>query len=212
MFASAFVGFAGFNFAVFTAHMLAVPPMLFDPVCARVFNRWLYLTYQSNIMCMLYFGACLWSGAPIQLFPLVFALGAFLTIAYYVLDHFNAETRRRKDVHKQIYPYIHWASHLEHGHALPLVLLHAATVELPAGALPSDGDAARIVVGYNLFYLLLVHLNHALTGRWPYAVIDDVTRAGGVVGRLLFFAVLTAIFAAFALCGLAILRARVAQP
>ena len=139
----------------------------------------------------------------------MFAVGSFLTIAYYALDHFNAENFRRKERHRAMYPFVHWCSHLEHGHALPLVVVHAACIRLPpTAALPTHATVARTVSGYLVFYLILVHVNRHLTGLWPYAVIDDVTRVGGSAFRCLFFVGLMGIFVAFGAAGAAMLHMR----
>ena len=216
---SSLLGFLGFNVALFAHHCLAAPPTLFDPQCSKVFGRWLYLTYQSNMIGTVYYGLSLVEavlGAPsplkawlIRLFPLAFATGTFLTLAYYALDHFNPENFRRKERHKAAYPYIHWCSHLEHGHALPLIFLHGAVMELPPSvALPTSGVVFMTVGGYLIWYLIFVHVNHYLTGLWPYAVIDDVTRLGGAALRCVFFAGLTGLFIALGVAGAALLHNR----
>jgi hypothetical protein len=98
---------------------------------------------------------------------LSFALGTFLTLSYYVLDHNNPENYRRKERCKPMYPYVHWCSHLEHGHALPLLMIYTATlvVDLPVGiVLPTAADACWCVGPYVLFYIFVVHVNRAYTG------------------------------------------------
>jgi hypothetical protein len=52
----------GFTVALFSAHMLAAPPQIFDPQASKLLGRWLYLTYQSNILCFLFFTANLVDG------------------------------------------------------------------------------------------------------------------------------------------------------
>lgn len=217
---SAAVGFVGFNVALLSAHLMQPPPSLFDPQCSKFFGRWLYLTYQSNIMGVLYFSLALVDAVLIgaegvltewltTLFPLMFAEGTFLTLAYYALDHFNPENRRRKDRLQAGYPLIWPASHLEHGHALPLVVMHGAMMTLPSTVpLPTNGTVAASVGAYLLFYLLLVHLNYHKTGLWPYPVIDDVTRTGGSALRGVFFLGLMGVFFAFGVAGAAVLRMR----
>ena len=56
------LSWVGFMIALFSAHMLAAPPQLFDPQASKILGRWLYLTYQSNILCSLYFSAALVDG------------------------------------------------------------------------------------------------------------------------------------------------------
>jgi hypothetical protein len=156
----------------------------------RYLGDWLYLTFQCNVVGAIYFGATLANAvfdAGIDqwlwyLFPLVFALGTFLTVAYYGLDHFNPENWRRKEEVIGTYPHVHICSHLEHAHALPLVLVFATCVDVPNGiAAPSTSDAVCTIAVYMAGYLSLIHLNQLLTGAWPYAVIDDVTRSGGAL-------------------------------
>ena len=45
---------------------------------------------------------------------------------------------------------------------------------------------------------------------WPYAVIDDVTKLGGAVLRCIFFLVLTSLFVALGVGGVALLQLRAA--
>ena len=56
------LSWVGFMVALFSAHMLAAPPQLFDPQASKILGRWLYLTYQSNILCSLYLSAALVDG------------------------------------------------------------------------------------------------------------------------------------------------------
>ena len=70
---------------------------------SRYLGRFTFLTVQSNFILTGYFGfatACAAVGGgssssrkldafAVRTFPLVFSLGAFLTFAYYGLDHFN---------------------------------------------------------------------------------------------------------------------------
>ena len=215
---TAAAGFVGFYAALLAAHMWAAPPQLFDPQAAKYLGRWLYLTYQSNVICCVYFGVALfdatlgggaWSAPLMRFFPLVFSLGGFLSLAYYSLDHFNPENVRRKERCRSEYPYVHWCSHIEHGHAAPLVLLHAALLECPQRvALPTSYDVHFFVSVFILFYVVLVHANHFCTGRWPYAIIDDVTRIGGTALRIFFFVVLACAFVALGLGGAELVRAR----
>jgi hypothetical protein len=216
---SAVCGFIGFNVALLAAHLLAAPPQLWDPACNRYLGRWLYLTYQTNVGCAVYFGCALLDmalggggalgAALVALFPLAFALGGFLTVAYYALDHFNPENYARKERVRSQYPYVHWCSHLEHGHGLPLMLLHGLWLDVPAGVVPPETtDVVHTVGAYMAFYLLLVHANYAATGLWPYPIIDDLTRAGGALARGAFFAGLSLVFVLFGLGGAMLLRSR----
>lgn len=202
----------GFAQALFASHWLDAPPLLYDPVCPKHLGRCLYLTYHSNVMGLLYFGAATFEGATgalgpaalLRFFPLVFGAEAFMTIAYFALDHGNPENFRRKERNRKKYPHVHLCSWLQHAHALPLVLLHAYTVELaPPAELPLTP-----ALGFMAYYLALVHANWLVTGRWPYAVVDDVERAGGWPARCAFFLALAGAFVGFAAGGVALLKAR----
>ena len=202
--------FAGFSVAIFSAHFLAAGPRFFDPQCTKYLSRGIYLTYWSNLTGVAYYGSHI-AGVDrqllLRLFPMMFAAGCFLTVVYYILDFPNAESRRKKERCRAQFPYIFWNDHLAHGHALPLVLLHAMTLQAPAGLqLPTIADATFFVGVFAGCYLVAVHVNHWLTGAWPYPIIDEITRAGGVLGRCGFFAALLA-----ALIGLARLGVMVVQ-
>ena len=212
------LGFLGFYTALLSCHMIGAPPSIFHPAATKKLGRWLFLTYQTNVICCVYFATRLfdgiiqggkWAQTLLQFYPLVFALGSFLTPAYYALDHFNVENRRAKDRCKSMYPWIHVSSHTEHAHGLPLMLLHAYSVELPPTLeLPSAAAGAFKVACYVAFYLVLTHVNHSWTGAWPYPIIDDVTRMGGALLRLVFFAVLAAIFMLLGVGGTSLLTLR----
>lgn len=155
----------------------------------------------------------MWRQPLLDLFPLMFAIGCFLTLAYYGLDHFNEEAIRQKERCRAEYPYVHLASHLEHGHALPLVLLHACTLDVSGLQVPEgylSTSAILYILCYILFYLLTIHLNRIWTGSWTYSVIDDVTRAYGSMGRFGFFITLAMAFVVFGVVGLRFV-ARAAQ-
>ena len=95
MFGAAILGFVGFNVAMFM-HMCAPPPHLWDPQGTKYLGKLWYLTYQTNLIGCIYFGASIVGGQFLQtwlyhLFPLMFTLGVFLTVSYYGLEHFNKE-------------------------------------------------------------------------------------------------------------------------
>ena len=89
-----------------------------------------FLTVQSNLICYYYsFMRLLAPDGEIVrlLYPLAFALGVILTPLYYGLNHFVAEKIRLDGVWiKKGWVWIPLANHLEHAHALPLMLLDAA--------------------------------------------------------------------------------------
>ncbi|KAL1526831.1 hypothetical protein AB1Y20_015523 [Prymnesium parvum] len=209
----------GFALALWAQHTLALPPKVIDPQMTKYLGRWIFLTYQSNVVAFAYFVACVFdtqvaNGAYqqelIALFPLVFALGCFLTLAHYSLNHFNPEQRRRLEQHRSKYPYVFVSSHISHGHALPLVAWYAFTVPVDAASvvLPSGYSASRPVILYAVFYAVLSHANYFATGLWPYPIIEQVSRHGGVAMRCVFFVLLALGFVALSSVGLNILRER----
>ena len=209
---------AGFSVAWFSAVFLGAPPQLFDPQGTKFLGRWIHLTYWSNVSGVVFFATSVADATMfgdrrrqflLCLFPLIFGAGCFLTLAYYGLDHFNAESIRKKERCRGVRPYIFWNDHLAHGHALPLVLLHAATLEAPPGLrLPTSSDALFYVPIWIMCYLVTTHVNRWATGLWPYPIIDEVTRAGGAAARCGFFAVLAAALTAFALAGVQLVHLR----
>jgi len=203
--------FVGFAVALVSAHTMAVPPHVFAPQPTKYLGRWVYLTYWSNVTGVMYYSASLldtsgkWRQPLLDLFPLMFAVGCFLTLAYYGLDHFNVEVIRQKERCRSEYPYVHLAAHLEHGHALPLVLLHAFALDVSGLQVPDSylyTSAVLYILCFILCYLLTIHLNRIWTGSWTYSVIDDVTHAYGNVGRFGFFFTLAAAFVVFGIVGL----------
>ena len=106
------------------------------------------------------------------------------------------------------YPYIHYDSHLEHGLALPMVVLHACTMTTSKQGPPTNTDLLIYVGGYVLFYLLLTNLNHYATGEWVYPICEDITREFGAMPRRLFFAILLTIILCIGKLGLAIAHFR----
>ena len=154
----------------------------------------------------IFFGASLYSAlldAPaldavlVRLFPLAFALGVFLTLAYYALDHFNPESIRRRQLARRKHPYIEYGANIEHGLALPAVVLYTTSLShsVPAA---SFADVGIFVGGYISFYLVFIHINKILTGLWVYPVLVDITLQYGAIGRNVFFAALLSVFLALA--------------
>jgi len=166
--------------------------------------------FQTNLICAAFYLAVLFGlkTIAVTLYPLAFALGTFLTVAYYGLDHFNLEQAKRRRAWERLYPWVHFSAHGEHALALPLTLLYACVGRDRALALPSTGDVALYVGGYMAFYLTLTHVNKWATGMWIYPVFDDVTKAGGATGRVAFLAVLCGVIISFAFVGRAIAEAR----
>lgn len=209
------LGLVGYTTAMLAHYFLAVPTHRFDPVASRYLGDVLYLTFHTNFIGTIFMGVAVIDGT-LQLgfdrllwtlLPLPFAMGIFMTLAYYSLDHFNIVNFQRKERHRAAYPHVHICSHLEHAHSAPLVIIYALCAHNRDRLVaPSDADASLLVAAYMLFYIALVHANNYATGAWPYAIIDDVTRKGGSAARGVFFVVLSSAFVGLALGGLRLMR------
>uniref|UniRef100_A0A7S2W0L7 Uncharacterized protein n=1 Tax=Rhizochromulina marina TaxID=1034831 RepID=A0A7S2W0L7_9STRA len=200
---------------------MSVPPSKIFPVQTQYFGRLTFLTVQSNLLMTAYSASLLLlcfhpdpevGALLLRLFPLHFALGAFLTAAYYLLDHFNEDNVKKRQLWEKDYPFVHLAAHLEHGLALPAVLY--LCFQFPTGPgtlppLPSDQDVLVFVGGYVAFYMAQTHLNKALTGLWVYPIFDDVTRKAGALGRCAFLVVLTTIVVLLGFGGRKLLEMRI---
>ena len=107
---------------------------------------------QSNLICYYYSCGCSPDGEIVRLlYPLAFSLGVILTPLYYGLNHFVAEKIRLDGVWiKKGWVWIPLANHLEHAHALPLMLLDAAR---SAHAVTTDAEIYVVCGGYIGLYL-----------------------------------------------------------
>ena len=198
----------GFLFSIYCSYQLCVPPEKIQPVPTQYLGRWSFLTFQTNVICAIFYGGVLADMPAIakHLYPLAFALGVFLTLAYYGLDHFQVDQVRRRRAWQREYPWVHWCAHFEHASALPLSLWYACTRDR---ALPVPTTFGKVVVVYYMaFYLILVHANKYATGVWVYPIFDDVTKAGGVFGRMAFIVVLCSVIVGLAYVGCWIAEAR----
>jgi len=184
-------------------------PNVEEPILCKHFGRLTFLTVQSNSLLSIFFGASLLSAMVdtpaldavlLRLFPLAFALGVFLTLAYYALDHFNPESVRRRQRALRKHPYIEYGANIEHGLALPAIALFCTSLSHSAPA-ASATDVGVFVGGYISFYLGFLHVNKYLTGLWVYPVVDDITSQYGAAGRNVFFAALLSVFLALACLG-----------
>jgi len=105
---------AGAYFALYTTQILAgplfMPPLeLSRPICTKYTGRFTFLTYQTNLIGTLFFGANLLhtlglvdaTFVLVHGFPLVFAMSVFLTVAYYGLDHFQPANRACREEWEQ---------------------------------------------------------------------------------------------------------------
>jgi len=200
----------GFLISIYSTYFLGVPPQKIQPIATQFLGRWSYLTFQTNVLCTLFYGCVLADIEAIttHMYPLAFSLGVFLTLAYYGLDHFNAEQVHRRRVWKREYPWVQVSAHAEHALALPLTLAYACASRDPALPVPPTSDITVCVAGYMAFYLILVHANKYATGQWIYPIFDDVTKAGGAAGRVAFILVLCGVIVGLAFVGQWIAEAR----
>jgi len=179
-----------------------IPGYIFSPGPTRYLGSIVFLTVQTNVIGVLYFSLCMIS-SPLgsasldsllmRLFPLVFALGIFLTAAYYGLEYTNPNNKQAKRaLTAQGYRYVYLSSHLEHGFAGPLTLLFAASVRLqllqPGVGPPAAEDANLYVGGFLLYYFALTLANRKATGCWVYPIFNDVSDAGGSLALGVFMA------------------------
>ena len=104
----------------------------------KYLGHWCYLTYQTNVLSTLYFGAsvvaCVAPSAALDtalmaLYPLFFTLGVFITTAYYALDHTNpTNVRIKSSLQRQGWRWIWVSSHVEHALSLPIAILYACSI------------------------------------------------------------------------------------
>ena len=203
-----FLCLCGFGTQLAADYFLGVPPEKSDPVPVQFTGRATFLTTQTNVICTLYFAVAVadsllggsFDAVIRSLFPLVFGLGAFLSLAYYGLNHFNpVNVRKRAWWTKNGYPHVELASHLAHSLALPLVLLHAATIGQPV----VDQSPGLVYTAVYIFmYCGFTVVSRAFSGAWVYPILDDVSKAGGCLGVLAFLVVLGGIATLLSYCGI----------
>ncbi|KAK3251566.1 hypothetical protein CYMTET_39098 [Cymbomonas tetramitiformis] len=207
-----------------TALQIITPPFLHPsakvsaPELSRFTGKYIFLTAQGNTLGFIFFTLNLYAEisnhVPLkiqlaQFFPTIFGLGTFITLGYYLLDHYNpVAIKRRVYYSRHGYPYIEYAVNLEHLFGILVVVLHALTFDmevLKAGH-PSFQDYVTWTLGFLMQYVILAHLNVVATGHWPYPFIDDITKASGVAGRSAFFLLLCSIVMGFGYLGLILVR------
>ena len=173
---------AGFLIAIL-AHVFLVPPPHMKRPEPMLLGSLTFLTVQSNLICYYYsFMRLLAPDGEIVrlLYPLAFALGVILTPLYYGLNHFVAEKIRLDGVWiKKGWVWIPLANHLEHAHALPLMLLDAAG---SAHAATTNAEVYVVCGGYIGFYLLITLLQKHIHGGWVYPVYDVAEAKFGPAG------------------------------
>lgn len=144
-----------------TRHCLSLQAahMVFSLVASAAGIPWLLrLTY----------GVSLWIGM----------LGWFVTIQYFALVHFNKDLQAKcKEVETRDPPYYLRAVLVGlHTPALPLATLDlwlgkSHAVLFKECSLPLT---AALTLGYTVFYVGLIAINHWFTGGWPYAVLAEL--------------------------------------
>ena len=174
---------AGFLMAILAHRFLFPPPREKCPTRTALLGSLTFLTVQSNLICYYYsFMRLLAPDGEIVrlLYPLAFSLGVILTPLYYGLNHFVAEKIRLDGVWiKKGWVWIPLANHLEHAHALPLMLLDAAG---SAHAATTDAEVYVVCGGYIGLYLCITLLQKHIHGCWVYPVYDVAERKFGPAG------------------------------
>lgn len=201
----------GFLVEFFSTFLFNAPPTITNPIPTSIFGRSSYLTIQTNFLNSIYFALYVWfcffggervKTLLVRLLPLSFALGCFITIGYYGLDHFNEHNVVLKNSLVPSYPYIWVGSHLEHCFALPAVFLHATTYPADKfGVTPTNSDVLMIAGSFIVYYAIFIELNHTLTGGWVYPVLDDVFKAGGEFAKNALLAGICVVSLLFAFIG-----------
>ena len=200
------LGAASHAFALYGYYTWQIPNKLCAPQATQYLGSLTWLTFQTNVLCMCYFAAAVFShvfdstalsSIVVHGFPLALTLGFALSIMYYGLDHFNPENvQKRKTYVPMGYHHVELACHVEHGMSTPIAVLNACTIALPA-TVPVNG----VVLPFMGWYIALSLVNRAATRAWAYPIIDDVQRAAGWPGVLLFFGSLAGLFVGFAHLG-----------
>ena len=196
--------------------LISVSPSNFAPVLTQYLGRLVYLTVQTNILCTLYYAYIIFAIyypkrvhhlRILRLFPLAFALDVFLTVGYYSLEHSNPSSMAKKNYWTENgYPYCIFSSHLEHIFALPIAIISSITINktfLNAEEIkkisadqktrnskffdaPSNRDVLVHTGSFILFYLCLTNINFYYTREWTYPILENLTKRGGAVLRILF--------------------------
>jgi hypothetical protein len=145
----------------------------------------------------------------------------FVTLAYYLLDHFEeSNVVRKNNFMENGYPYVWLGAHLEHAMGLPISLLHALTLPIYRSApvepssqyelrmkgrksfvAPTELDVWLYSGGYFVFYALLTELNRSATGHWIYPIFDHIHTFGGEAGKNVFVLALGLVVVFFAHVG-----------
>lgn len=224
------VCFAAFLTQLLAGPLFGVPPTQYAPEATQLLGRASYLTIHTNFLNTIYFGVYFWytmfgSETLIKwisrLFPLSFGLGMFVTLAYYLLDHFEeSNVVRKNNFMENGYPYVWLGAHLEHAMGLPISLLHALTLPIYRSApvepssqyelrmkgrksfvAPTELDVWLYSGGYFVFYALLTELNRSATGHWIYPIFDHIHTFGGEAGKNVFVLALGLVVVFFAHVG-----------
>ena len=197
------LGAASHALALYAYYTFSPPARIIAPEATKYLGAVTWLTFQTNLLCMMYFAAAvclhafesaLLSSFVEQCFPLIFSLGFALSFMYYGLQHFNPENvqKRNKLYPAMGYHHVALACHLEHGMSTPIAVLNACTI-----ALPATSSVNTVLLPYLCWYFSMLFLNLAATRTWPYPIVDDAQRAGGWPGVLVFFAIISALFFGF---------------
>jgi len=162
------------------------------PIVSQHFGHAIFLTAQTNWLIFSFFGFNLFfPNSPYisKLTPLIFALGAFLTPAYYGLDYFMTDCILERRLQEAEGYFPEFNSHSEHLLALPLVLAHVYYQSF--STIPNFNEVLWTVGGFMAQYLATIHFNKFLTGEYPYPIQNEL--ASNPVGLFLFEASLVGV-------------------
>mmetsp|Transcript_22465 Transcript_22465/g.33505 ORF Transcript_22465/g.33505 Transcript_22465/m.33505 type:complete len:225 (+) Transcript_22465:202-876(+) len=203
--------------ALYSTFNFAVPAIIRVPECAKYLGNWIWLTFHTNTILFSFYSFSILSSLfsiplldtlLVVYFPLAFAMGTFLTLGYYLLDHFNPEQIKfRKQWSQRGYYHLEADAHLQHSLGAPFVWLYAYFL-YPSGLTITHFNVVFVVGGFFVFYLIQIHINYYLTEKWPYPILYDMENMGGALARNAFFVALTGIYVALGLGGRAIFQYR----
>ena len=148
------------------------------------FGRWVYLTHQT--IGVLAIHAVISAVAPFvsrrlafgtyAASPVVGASGVFVTVQYFNLVFSHPDHEKECQVWAARGVYFGFIDCLRH--ILPMVVAvsdimfkHRETLRV---AMPSALALVRLHLLYVTFLLAVIHLNHYVTGRWPYGFMKDL--------------------------------------
>lgn len=200
------ISFVALMCAVFSKCTIHAPIAAFNPIVAQYLGDFCLFTVQTNFIGALYFLMCIFASVgvlplePVVRFaPTIFALGAFVTIGYYGICHFDPYYQiGLAFAERQNHPWARLGAHLDHCLNLGAVGLHVIFLEDGA---PPLINTLQITGGYFLFYVTLVNVNFFVTGEWVYPFMAYAYKVSGIFGVFYVQAILAGFVIALACLG-----------